>query len=259
MVRPLRVCLPPLVLCVLGLSVVPLGAVAGMVVAPVEAQVLTSEGVAGDVDRSRRGPSLSVSTRYTGPIVQILADAFVPNPQFARYPVEFQFFVNRTLRSTQLRSPELPGPVGIEVATKETPLPFNYSVVATVLHPNRHYTTVINGAAFAADLIGTFDCTLTRGADEAAEVFTAEEVTTSQSGNGTFTLSFTAEDAESDATASVSAEVSVSGNEAMSTLAITAGGIPSTVPVSGKVVLSEGQLTELALSSSDGNTTISCS
>ena len=107
---------------------------------------LTTEGVSGEADKGRRSPVLSASTSVTTGNVKILVDAYVPSSQYQKFPIKFEFFVNRKLVLTQIRSSELPGPVGIDIGTKVASPPFNYSIVATLLHPNRQYTTVLNAA-----------------------------------------------------------------------------------------------------------------
>ncbi len=111
-----------------------------------ESLTLTTEGISGEADKGRRSPVLSASTSVGTGNVKILVDAYVPSPQYQKFPIKFEIFVNRKLIVTQIRSTELPGPIGIDVGSNIATPPFNYSIVATLLHPNRQYTTVLNAA-----------------------------------------------------------------------------------------------------------------
>ena len=128
-----------------------------------EAQTLSNEGIEGFVDAKHRGPVLTVGPSYFasgsnearsagGAYGLLLVDASVPNTDYKEYPIRFEFYVNRQLVSTQLRSEALPGPIGLSIPTSMATVPFNYSVVATVLYPNRSFSTVINGAITTGEL-----------------------------------------------------------------------------------------------------------
>jgi hypothetical protein len=80
----------------------------------------------------------------------------VPSPT-SKISIKLKF-VNRKLIVTEIRSTELPGPIGIDVPNSATP-PFSYSIVATC-HPNRQYTTVLNGGGISVDLESFSDCYL---------------------------------------------------------------------------------------------------
>jgi len=120
------------------------------------AQVQSYEGIEGFVDYKNRGPVLTINTEYFGASTseakswggafsRILADAYIPNGDYQEYPIRFDFFINRELVSSQLRSPAQPGAIGLILPVKTTAPPFTYSVIATLLYPNRSFSTVING------------------------------------------------------------------------------------------------------------------
>jgi hypothetical protein len=222
-----------------------------------EGPTLTSEGVAGERDKERRDPILSVSRVVEDGVVRLLADAYVPNTDFAKYPLQFDFYVNRQFFTSQLRSPELTGPVGVNVPSQVAAPPFNFTVVARVLHPNRTFTTVINAAVFASSLDAVFDCTLTRTADGAKQTYQANGVNAAQEGSDSFTLSF---DAKNDAGDSISvlAAVTTAGTSANSTLSLTQSDETQMVGVSGTIERQNSALTSLSLASSDGATALSC-
>ena len=123
---------------------------------PATAQNQSFEGIEGFVDYKHRGPVLTINAFYFaastseaksagGAFSRILADAYIPNEDYAEYPIKFEFYINRQLVSTQLRSPAQPGPIGLTLPAGQTAPPFSYSVIATLLYPNRSFSTVING------------------------------------------------------------------------------------------------------------------
>ena len=123
---------------------------------PATAQNQSFEGIEGFVDYKHRGPVLTINAFYFaastseaksagGAFSRILADAYVPNGDYAEYPIKFEFYINRQLVSTQLRSQAQPGPIGLTLPSGETAPPFSYSVIATLLYPNRSFSTAING------------------------------------------------------------------------------------------------------------------
>jgi len=229
--------------------------------------VLTTEGVVGDIDKHRRGPQLSVSTEVGENVVQILADASMPNSQFAKYPLQFDFFINRRLFSSQVRSIELPGPIGVDVGSDIATPPFNYTVVAKVLHPNSVYTTVIQGAVYANDYTTTFtECTLTTvvtsddlDLDDVTTIYSAEDVLMNQVSNGNVSMSFSA--ASSDASTKVDSSLAISGSEVSGTITTSSLGV---LDVAGLVTLPAGTttvqgVTSLNVESVDGAVALKCS
>jgi hypothetical protein len=108
---------------------------------------LTAEGISGDLDREGRGPRFSFSTELSDEnVAKILVSGQVPNEEYQKYPIQYEFYINNRLFSSQIYSEELSGPIGIEVGPQEAQVPFNYSIVAHVLHPNRRFSSVAFGA-----------------------------------------------------------------------------------------------------------------
>lgn len=126
-------------------------------------QTLSTEGVVGDVDKGRRAPTLTFSTKVApdGSSATILADTQVINEDYKKYPISVDFYVNGRLFSKQFRSLELPAPLGVVVPKELAAIPFNYSIVATLIHPNRQYVTVAQGAVTLNDSKSALQCILT--------------------------------------------------------------------------------------------------
>lgn len=227
--------------------------------------VLIMEGIGGDVDRGNRNPTLSVEVKRVGQGVKILADATVGNEGYAHYPVKFEFFVNRKLFATQIRTQALPGAVGVDIGPDIAVPPFNYTAIATLLHPNRQFTTVIEGSVYALDLVTTFDCSITRPADneDSIKLFTEDGVSTAQTGNSSLTIAINnAKNTSGSLSATLNGAVIVktSDNSASATLSYVEGSQdPVSLELSGSATLQNGKLTALSLTSADGETALRCS
>ncbi len=229
------------------------------------ANVLVSEGIAGDVDKHHRGPLVSIGIKREGTVVKLLVDTSIQNEQYSKYPVQVDYYVNRMHFTSQLRSNALPGPLGIDVGADYAVPPFNYSVVAKLLHPNREFTTVIEGAVYEFDLASSLDCTLTRPvADEAdtSRVYTESAVSMVQLSNDTLLLN-----AASLKTPNKTFSASINGNvlvkspdlSASGTVTIVENEKSSSIEMTGSFTTSDAKLASLSLSSSDGETVIECS
>lgn len=227
----------------------------------VSAEVLTYEGVSGDGDKGRRGPVLSVSHSVDSNGATILVDAYTPSSEFTKYPIRFDFFVNRSLYASQLRSTEQPGPIGVTVPASVAQVPFNFAIIATVLHPNRLYTTVAEGRVFTSNLSTTLRCTLnTAASSDSTEghEYTVENISSSQSDNSSLTLSFTAPATDSAPGATATVNLTTSDNNASGTLTIVEDGAESTSDVSGSVERTLGDLTFIDVSSDSALPSLTC-
>lgn len=247
--------------------------VASAETAQVSGSVNTTEGVSGFLDKKRRAPSLSVGvSRGTADAVKLLADAYVANEEYTEYPVKFEFFVNRALVATQIRSKELTGPVGIDVDAKRYPFPFNYTVIATVLAPNRTFTTVLNGAVFSSDLTGggsisscqlALSDTVTIQSEENARTYTADSVAISQTSNSTIQVDFESSklsDGTNGENVVVKATISVDGENASGQVSVTEGDkATTTTATTGTATSVEGNITGFTVSSTDKKTVLTCS
>lgn len=223
----------------------------------------TGEGVGNNLDKQRRSPTVSVSTVSQNGNVKILVDAYVADPDYKDHPLQFDFYINRHFLTSQVRSVDLPGPIGIDVNKEIATPPFNYTVIAKVLHPNRVFTTVINGAAFSSNLSGSYDCTLTTNAnsEENSIEYISNDVTTQQTSNQAFTISFETESTPEGHSIELEGSLSSSGETLSGTLTLTEDkATPKSATLSGSLVKSEDdKVTSFELNSSDNSITLSCS
>jgi hypothetical protein len=112
---------------------------------------ITASGVSGHEDGKHRSPVLTASANVQGNQIQILADAFQRVPDYRDYPIQFDFFINRRLYSSQLRSKEQPGPIGIDVSKDMFQLPLHYAVLAKIITPQGNYFSSIVYGIINAD------------------------------------------------------------------------------------------------------------
>ncbi|RMG41790.1 MAG: hypothetical protein D6719_07805 [Candidatus Dadabacteria bacterium] len=231
-----------------------------------EAQSVTNltEGVSGDIDKYRRNPVVTVTTRLNPKNVDLLIDAYVPNEDFTKYPIKFDVYINRMLRWSFIRSKELPGPVAATVGRDIATPPFNFAVVARLLHPNRTYTTVFTGSAFSKKLINSFDCTLTmQGVLESdSETYVVNNLKSTQLGNDTFSVAFENQKSVSgDTTATMTSQIKVAsdGTASGSITVAQNGGSGQVLTVTGTATVSDsGELSSFNVATSDGNNTLAC-
>lgn len=223
--------------------------------------VITGEGISGEIDKKRRSPTVSVGVVNDGTTTKILVDAYIAAPEYKDYPIEFEFFINRHFYTSQIRSQELPGPIGINITNADVSIPFNYSIVARTLHPNREFTTVINGAVFAAELSTVLDCTLTTGINSENTIeYVANSVSLRQNGNSTVSIEFDTHSTPSGHTIEASGTMTVSDTQAATTLTIIEDGKdPQAVALSGEVVKEDDGMSSFNLSSADGGVSLNCS
>jgi hypothetical protein len=232
---------------------------------PSTQNVLVSEGIGGDIDKHRRGPVLSVGIKRAPAVVKLLVDTSIQNEQYADYPIQLDYYVNRMHFTSQIRSKALPGPLGIDVGSDYTAPPFNYTVVAKLLHPNREFTTVIEGAVFELDLAATLDCTLTRpvdGEEGSSKIYTESSVATVQLSNDTLLLNASAlKTPNKSSTASVNGNVTVKNTDgtASGNITVIEGAQSASEELSGTFTSASGLLSSISLSSSDGETVVECS
>lgn len=227
-------------------------------------RIITGEGISGDVDKKRRSPTVSVSTINGESSVKILVDAYVADKEYEKYPIQFDFYINRMFFTSQLRSQELPGPIGIDVGRDRASLPFNYSIVARTLHPNREFTSVINGAVFDTDLTTpeTFDCTLTTSVNSEDSIeYVANAVTLQQTGNSSLSISFETDSTPEGHSVVLDGTITIDDEQASASLTITEDeGEETSVSLSGEAETAEdGQISSITLNSEDSDVALSCS
>jgi hypothetical protein len=251
-------------------------------VAPADGTLLQAEGIGGDVDRDDRGPRItySVQVRSDG-VTRILVDGKVPNEEYQKYPIQYDFFINNRLFSSQVTSVQLPGPIGVDVGPDAGPLPFNYTIRATVLHPNRSFTSMAFGAVDESMIVdatptpepaivttpGTggngasvLDCTISydKTATSNFTEFTNTDVTISQSGS-LISASFSA--TSSDGAASVTIDFAVTAGDSpgdatrplTGTVQVTSGGSADNVTIDGEVAYDGDSISDFTVGDPDAN------
>lgn len=115
--------------------------------------LLRTSGISDYLDKKGRNPEITVEILYGPKGVTLRTSGNITNEDFAEFPIQFDYFVNGKFFTSQITSQELPRSTGIDVLTEVTPLPFNFSVVGKILHPNSIYTSVIHGAVFPQTLV----------------------------------------------------------------------------------------------------------
>lgn len=225
-------------------------------------ETLSTEGIVGDVDKGRRAPVLTFSTSVAadGSSATILLDTQVINEDFKKYPISVDFFVNGKLFSKQFRSLELPAPLGITVPKEMAAVPFNYSIVATLLHPNRQYVTVAQGAISNSNSSSSLECTATEtlsGDIAGVEILGSTPNTLDAQGSLVFTLTQDSNSAQ--ATLNITASnASTSAQSSGSVVIQRADGTSSTYDVSGTAVVSGTVISSIDSTSSNGELTLKC-
>jgi hypothetical protein len=212
----------------------------------------TSRGVRGDMDKKGRDPQMTITRVISADAVRLIVTAQTPDEELRPYPIRYDFFVNRQLVSSQMTSPELPGDVGLTVTPQMASTPFNYSIVATVLHPNRQFTSVVHGAAFSSDIVGTLACTVTATVDGVERTYRNADVTVTQSGNSQIGFSFLGSEANGGDEALITASVNASASESSGTASVGVNGQISEFTVAGEVVITESTVTKMMISSENG-------
>lgn len=214
------------------------------------------EGAGGTIDKKRRSPVIGLDTERTASEVKILVDAYIPNEEYRAYPIRFEIFVNRHLLVSQIRSPELPGAIGVTVPPTIAAPPFNYSIVATVIHPNRQFSSVAQGAVYPVDLSGTLSCevkTTNQGENDSVQTLEFPRATASQSAPNRMRIALAG---PHDTEAQRVAELELSGTTVLGSLSDGVGGTSS---ISGSLVIDGAQRVQsLDVSGSGGLPSLSC-
>ena len=236
-----------------------------------EGGVLVSDGIVGFRDKKGRGPILSVRIEQPskeGENPKILADAVVNHKEMKVYPIKFEFYVNRHLVTTQIRSPELPGPVGYEVPPSVATTPFNYAVVATLLYPNRSFSSAVYGAVFAQEIAGNLkSCTLTLAnpstdGGSSSQTYSANTITVTQQSNDAFSVSFTTStlsDGSSASDVEASSSLVLDGKKISGSLTATRDGVKERFSLEGSATLSDSDALEsFDAKGDDGATELKC-
>ncbi len=221
--------------------------------------ILSVEGVSGDVDVKGRDPILSFSKEVFSDSSRILVDAYVKNEGYSKYPIRFEFYVNNRLISNQIRSKELPGAIGITLDKSQYPIPYNFTIIASLITPNRNFNTAAYGAVTGSELSARLSCTLLlQTAGEDPIEYSAEGVAVGQSTDGSAFLNFTGTSVEG-AVRTATANLAVVGQSATGTVSYEGTGDSGAAQVSGEATLTNGNLSAIDVSSVDGAVALACS
>lgn len=223
-------------------------------VTPVLLTPLTTAGVANYADKKGRNPTLTVQQSHRPGVVSLLVNAAATG-DFEKFPIQVDIFVNGTLFTSQIVSPTLPIPLGVDVPEARAALPFNFTVVAKIIHPNSVYTSALEGAAFPqnfADEQQNLACNVVAGETElSANAVTIERV------GGTNYQFAVPELPEGGDQARVAYTLSANGGSVASGTVTLNDNEPTTVT---GTVTSEGQsVTAIALANTDDSVSVSCS
>ncbi len=226
-------------------------------------------GVSGRDDKQSRSPVVTVTAIPGSTNTRLLVDAYQRNDEYQKYPMQFDFYINRRLFSSQYRSDRLPGAVGVDIGPDIATLPFNYAVIVKVLTPHGDsYTTVVESAVFASFLNGRLDCTVSFVSSENSD-FVKNSVDITQIGNSSLQLSFdnasaiaSSNTVSASLTATVDTESSDTTPTMTGTLTTTLNGSAASLrveSVSGSATLGDNGIAGISLSSEDGSLTLTCS
>jgi hypothetical protein len=211
--------------------------------------VSTGEGIVGDIEKHRRAPVILSSTVSGTDVVKILVDSYVPNEEMRPYPIQFDFFINRQLFASQIRSVQQPGAIGVDIGTDVAVPPFDYTVIARVLHPSRTFTSVLTGTVAKSEAQNFASCTV----EVDDQSFAASPVEGSISSEGALNLTFNGSNGTS------TREITVTGSVVGTTFAgtVKVSGVLDATPVNGTVVSGERSPLD-DLSAEGSGVTVSC-
>lgn len=154
-----------------------------------------AEGVVGTIDKKRRSPVFSVEPKVSPEKVEIILNTTIPADEYEPYPVRFELFVNDKFVTSKYQPAELRGPLSFEITPELATAPFKYVISATLLHPNRQFVTVAQGAIYEQDFFTTLGCTVvktttTAAGEEQQTEYSNSEVKITQPGNSKLELEF---------------------------------------------------------------------
>lgn len=220
-----------------------------------------SPGLAGERDARGRNPELFVTRVVREDRVSLLVDAHVPHHDYQQYPIKFEFYINRHFFTSQIRSQELPGPVGVDIGPDLATPPFNYAVIAYVLHPTRSTHSMVTGAVFTNELSALFSCESDVGialfGDDAVKTYSATEVSINQTGNNQIGLDFEAR-ATDESKITISGTLNLEESTLSGVLSVSSDGSERLVTVTGQGILDNNTLTSLDVASADTQFDLRC-
>lgn len=240
-----------------------------------------AEGVVGTIDKKRRSPVFSVEPKVSPEKVEIILNTTIPADEYEPYPVRFELFVNDKFVTSKYQPAELRGPLSFEITPELATAPFKYVISATLLHPNRQFVTVAQGAIYEQDFFTTLGCTVVKTTTNAAgeeqqTEYSNSEVKITQPGNSKLELEFAGSytnDAGDEKTEQIKASLDYqkqvsTGSTAETDVAETAGQATGTVvigelpatSVEGTATINSTtkKLSAISVASPSGKLTLEC-
>ena len=218
---------------------------------------LSVSGISGDTDLKDRSPLLTYTKDVTSTQSKISASATVVNDGYKKYPIRYDFYINGELFSSQVTSTELPLTPTITLDRTDHPLPYNYTIVATLITPNRTISTTSYGSVVESEVGIPRACTLTStDSSLPSPSYTASSV--SFSGDSTklnTTFTGVASDGNGDKDFTVTLTIS-NGTTATGTISISA--LKTDASVSGTVTFTDGVLSAVQVNNTDSTITLDC-
>lgn len=198
-----------------------------------------AEGVVGTIDKKRRSPVFSVEPKVSAEKVEIILNTTIPADEYEPYPVRFELFVNDKFVTSKYQPAELRGPLTFEITPELALAPFKYVITATLLHPNRQFVTVAQGAIYEQNFFTTLACTVvktttTAEGEEKQTEYSNNEVKITQPGNSKLELEFEGtytNDAGDEKTEQVKASLDYTKPVSSATEAASDGAIIGTVTI----------------------------
>lgn len=246
---------------------------------PATAQQASYEGIEGFVDKKHRNPVLTINPQYFdastseakaagGAFGRILADAYIPASEYQEYPIRFDFFINRVLVSSQLRSLAQPGAIALTIPHSMAKPPYSYTVIATLVYPNRSFSTQMYGeitgdaATPTPAPEGLSSCSMTLPNSEGGSTsYSASSISGGTVINEETTITFTAVSTSATGVGGsvpTTLTLSIDSETAVGELTTTVNGSNTTTDVSGTVTVSNSKVNALAVTSDSGTTKVSC-
>lgn len=235
-----------------------------------------AEGVVGTIDKKRRSPVFSVEPKVSPEKVEIILNTTIPADEYEPYPVRFELFVNDKFATSKYQPAELRGPLTFEITPELAVAPFKYVITATLLHPNRQFVTVAQGAIYEQNFFTTLACTvvkttITAAGEEQQTEYSNSEVKITQPGNSKLELEFAGtytNEAGDEKTEQVKASLNYTKPVSSTTEAASDGSVTGTVTIgelpatslegTASVDSTTKKLSTITAASSSGKVTLEC-
>lgn len=242
------------------------------------AQTNTSTGItttsATNLDRDGRTPILSVTsgtnTQLFGNPVELRISATVENDTYENHPIRVEIYVAGKHFESFLTTSRRPIPIaafiGDDVFDRSGGRPMDITILASTVHVNRTFTSMVEITVYNQNFSGTFDCTYvaTNEADTST-TYVANGVNIVQRSESQIELSesFNAVDGSQQVTVTTVLSLNSSDSTISGTVQVTENGTSSVVGLTGTFDREEendNSLESFSISQADGGgITLSCS